>query len=240
MRDLVAVVNNDSGFDGSAVVSGGYITFAPDFKLPTDAVKGSEVIVVTPEVGVAGKLDVTIAGTYDEGDRVKLTIESNLTSRQKFLKSYTVAVTKALAGNNNAIAAKLAEKFTSELNAGLIDYPIASVSVATNVVTITQVGDDKFGIKGYGYADSASGTIAIAETKTVKSEGYPDDLVDAGIASDNIDLATYDTVRLKLNLEVAQPFINSKGIQVKELIFFCASTGAPSEGAEVKTVIDAL
>ena len=238
-RNFFAVINESAAYDPTLNEpdAEGNFELAPNYVIPSTYLKGANVVVIAPNAGTAGKVDVTIGGTYAIGDQVKLTIESNATSRQKFVKTYVLDIDSVLAaGTNNDIAEALLQKFKSELNAGLVDYPIASVSRVGAVVTITQKGDDKRGILAYEFTDSASGTIAVATTLTTISEGQPSDLVDKGISADDITLASYDTVKIELNIEVAQPFIDSKGTVVKELYWF----GVVGKGANLSTAIAAL
>ena len=235
MRETIAIVS-----EAIPTEAGGLFTLAPDFVIKGETLRNATAINIAEEAGLAGKFTVTIGGTYAIGDQVKVTVASNLTSRQKFVKTYTVEVTSALAGNNNAIASALEAKFAAELGAGLIDYPFSASSVATNVVTVTQNGDDSKGLEVYAHADSGAGTVAIVVTNTTISEGQPSDLVDAGIPADKIVSAQYKTIIVPFNLEVAQPFIDSKGVVVKELKIFASATTAPTYATELQTLIDAL
>lgn len=232
LRETIAIVS-----EISPSVSGDLVTLAPDFVVTADSIRNKTAINKAAAVGVEGNFTVTIAGTYAEGDEVKVTVSSNLTSRQKFLKSYTVDITSDLAGDNNAIAAALGAKFQAELDAGLIDYPFSGVSVATNVVTVTQNGDDSKALEVYSFADSLAGTVATALTATTISVGQPSDLVDAGIPSDKIVAASYAEVVFPYDLQVAQPFIDSKGAVRKELKIFAS---AVNYATDLQTIIDAL
>lgn len=235
-RNFFAVINEDAAYDPTANQpdAEGNFELAPNYVIPSSFLKGAKTVAINPVGGTAGYLTVTIGGTYTVGDEARITIESNLPSRQKFVKSYVVDVLGGM--TNDDIASALAEKFSRELNAGLIDYPIASVSVASNVVTITQKGDDKRGLIGTTYTDSTAGTIVNLPTATVISEGQPSDLVDRGVDVSAINLASYDTVKIELNIEVAQPFIDSKGAVVKELFWY----GVVGKGANLVASIAAL
>ena len=144
-RNFFAVINEDATYDPTTNEpdAEGNFELAPNYVIPSTYLKGANVVVIAPNAGTAGKVDVTIGGNYAIGDQVKLTIESNATARQKFVKTYVLDIDSVLAaGTNDDIAEALLQKFKSELNAGLVDYPIASVSRTGAVVTITQKGDD--------------------------------------------------------------------------------------------------
>lgn len=210
--------------------SGGFIDLTPGFKVPTHTMKSA--INIAAAVGVAGKVVYTIAGTYAVGDQIRVTIQSNLTSGQKFRKSYLLEVEAG--DTNNNLATKLAAKIAYDV--ANTNAPFASATPSTNTVTVTQKGDDKRGITSDEWTDSASGTIAGVVTATTISEGYPSDLVDAGIPADQINLASYDTCRIVFDADCAAPFIDSRGVQVKEIVWF----GTAGEGVTLAALINAL
>lgn len=191
----------------------------------------TKAIFIAPAVGVAGFQTTTIAGTYAVGDELKLTFTSNLTSRQLWRKaySYTVPTGGTAVGD---IAAAIGALISADISASA---PYATVGVVAGVITTTQLGDDKRGLVAYDYTDSVAGTIVSVATVTVISEGQPDDLVDKGISADDINLASYDTVRIALNVEAAIPFIDSVGSSAKEIFWF----GTPGEGANLATLVNA-
>lgn len=208
---------------------GGMVDLTPNFK-----VQKSELISalnIVPVTGVAGILTITIAGTYAVGDLVRVTITSNLIGRQLYRKTFAHIVEAGLASVTN-IAAAIASKLAAE--AGLADSPLASAVSAAGVITVTQVGDDKIGLVGYVFTDSAAGTIANAPTTTTYSEGAPSDLVDKGIDASEINLAAYDTVRIDLHAEAAVPFIDAEGAVAKEIFWY----GTPGEGTTLATLIN--
>jgi hypothetical protein len=208
--------------------TGGLVDLTPSFK-----VQKSELISalnIAPVTGVAGKLVVTIAGTYAVGDLVRITITSNLTGRQLYRKTFVHTVVSG-GTSVTAIATALANKIAAEVGS---NSPFASATNAAGVITITQVGDDKVGLVGYVYTDSAAGTIANVPTTTTISEGQPSDLVDRGIDSSEINLAAYDTVRIDLHAENAIPFIDAEGAVAKEIYWF----GTPGEGSTLATLIN--
>jgi hypothetical protein len=235
MRNEFAIVNNNAAYT-PAVDAEGNVLLSPDYSVPSSFLKDAKTLFIAPAVGVAGTLAVTFAGTgFSIGDTVRLNIESNLTSRQKFVKSYVVEITSVLS-TVTLIAAEFVKKFNREINAGLLDYPIASATSALGVLTITQKGDDKAGLIATTYTDSAGGTIVSVPTPTVLSEGQPSDLVDKGIASADIVLGSFDTVKIELNIEAAIPFIDSKGTIVKELFQYVS----PGKGTLVVALINGL
>ena len=226
--------------------SNGIFQLSPDYSINGESLRNVTAINVVANGGTAGSDSIIISGTYVIGDQVKITISSNLTTSQKYRKTYTVDVTKEEKKStdtltNRAIADVFAAKIQSEINAGLIDYPIASVVAstvgATGKLLITQSGDDKKGLESFVYASSSAGAIASTITQTTISEGQPSDLADAGIPADKITAASYTTTIVTLNIDVAQPFIDSKGTVVKDLKIFCSAAGYT---AALQVLINAL
>ncbi len=193
----------------------------------------TKAVFVAPAVGTAGFITTTIAGTYAVGDLVRLTIASNLTGRQKWRKSYTHTV-QAGATTVTDIAVAFVNQIQADISNGNSESPYASVSNAAGVITITQDGDDKKGFEVTDFTDSAAGTIVSVITPTVISEGQPSDLTDRGVSEDDINLASYDTVRITLQADTAIPFINSAGSTSYEIYWY----GTPGEGANLATLIN--
>ncbi|MHA2053560.1 MAG: hypothetical protein ACW99F_08185 [Candidatus Hodarchaeales archaeon] len=206
----------------------GMIDLSPKYIVPKSSL--TKALFIAPAVGVPGFVTTTIAGTYAVGDEVRLTITSNLTSRQQWRKSY-VHVVETGATAVNDVAAALGALVEADISS---EAPYASVSVLANVITITQKGDDKRGLVAYDYTDSAAGTITSVITHTVISEGQPDDLVDRGIDASEINLTSYDTVRIALNAEAPIPFIDAVGAVAKEIFWF----GTTGEGGALETLIN--
>lgn len=201
--------------------TGGVIDLSPQYSArKTELVSG---ILITPQAGTPGFLTITLGGTYAVGDKVIITITSNIPGQQLFRRSYTHIVQTGGTAIP-AIAAALAAKISASLS---VDNPIATATSALGVITVTQKDDDKYGLVGYVDTDSAAGTIANVPTPTVLSEGQPSDLVDKGIDPANINLAAYDTVRIALRAEASIPFIDSVGATAKEIYWF----GTPGNGA---------
>jgi len=207
-RKTIAIVS-----EISPSTSGGIVTLAPDFAVPEAALANVTSINVAQQSGTAGYVEITIASSstgYVIGDEIKVTVSSNLTSRQKFRKTYTVEVTKAIydstpANTQDNLALALKNKIQREIDAGLIDYPFASVGVgvggaSNNVVRITQSGDDSHGLEVFVYTGSTLGTIASAITDTTISEGQPSDLTDAGIRMAGQLAVTLPTTASKLTV----------------------------------------
>lgn len=234
-RKTIAIVSN-AALSVAPVNTNGMVTLAPDFVVPEAALANVSAINIGQQAGTAGYVEITFAGTYLAGDQAKVTISSNLTSRQKFRKTYTVDVLAGATGTT-AIAVSLVSKIQREIDAGLIDYPFASVSNSSGVVTVTQVGDDSHGLEVFVYTASASGTIGSVITDTVISEGQPSDLTDAGIPADKVTEANYSTVLVPYNIQVAQPFIDSKGEVASNLKIFAKHSGYK---AQLDTLIAAI
>jgi len=212
-------------------VTAGFLDLTPSFKVPSHTMKGA--IFIAPAVGAAGNVAITLGGTYAVGDQVRITLSSNLVSGQFWSKSYLVEV-QAGATALADIALALANKMNRDVaNA---NAPLASAVAAGAVVTVTQKGDDKRGLADYDWTDSAAGTIAIVNTATTISEGQPDDLYDRGVAPEDVNLASYDTVKIVFDADSASPFIDSRGVQVKEIYWY----GTPGEGNALATLINGL
>jgi hypothetical protein len=205
----------------------GTIDLTPGYVVPETSLK--KAIFVAPVVGAAGYLTTTFASTYVSGDFIRLTITSNLTNRQQWRKSYTYSV---VSGDTVTI---IAAAFASLISADMgMNSPYASAANVAGVLTVTQKGDDKRGLVGYDYTDSAAGTMVTVATQTVYSEGQPSDLIDKGIDAMAINLASYDTVRIAANPEAPIPFINAVGAVASEIYWF----GSPGEGANLATLIN--
>ena len=231
-RKTIAIVT-----EGSPSASGGLVTLAPDFVVPEAALANATSINIAQNGGSAGSVAITFSGTYAAGDQAKVTISSNLTSRQKFRKTYTVDVVAGATTVTN-IAASLVSKIQREIDAGLIDYPFASVGNVAGVVTVTQVGDDSHGLEVFVYATSSdSGAIGSVISQTTISEGQPSDLADAGIPADKIVAANYATVLVPYNIQVAQPFIDSKGEVATHLKIFASAANYQSD---LQVIINAI
>ena len=210
-------------------VTNGNVDLSPGFIVPKTELKSA--INIVPAVGAAGFLTITLAGTYAVGDFIRVTITSNLTSRQAWRKSYTHTV-QAGSTTVTLIAAAIAAQIAADVPE--FDSPYSAAISAAGVITVTQKDDDKRGLVGYVHTDSALGTIANVPTATVISEGQPSDLVDRGIAAGDINLAQYDTVRIDFHGETAIPFIDSVGATAKEIYWF----GTPGNGAGLATLIN--
>lgn len=208
--------------------TGGIIDLSPKYKVAADNLK--KALFVAPAVGVAGYLTITIAGVWAVGDQARITITSNLISGQLWRKSYVHTV---VAGGTSvtSIADALAALIAADISA---TAPYASADNVAGVITVTQLGDDKRGLKGYVWTDSAAGTIANVATATVISEGQPSDLIDKGISADDITNASFDTVRIVLVADAAIPFIDSVGGTAREIFWF----GDTGEGANLATLIN--
>ena len=207
----------------------GKVDLSPSFIVEKTELKSA--INITPVAGTPGFLTITLAGTYAVGDFIRVTITSNLTSRQAWRKSYTHTVL-AGAATVTAIAAAIAAQIAADVPE--FDSPYSASTSAAGVITVTQKGDDKKGLVGYVHTDSALGTIVNVPTTTVISEGQPSDLVDRGIDVEDINLAAYDTVRIIFHGEAPIPFIDSAGATSKEIYWF----GTAGNGAGLATLIN--
>jgi hypothetical protein len=209
------------------LLADGTIDLTPGYIVPKTSLK--KAIFVAPAVGAAGYLTTTFAGTYVAGDFIRFTVTSNLTNRQQWRKSYTYSV---VTGDTvTTIAAAFASLISADMG---MNSPYASAVSALGVLTVTQKGDDKRGLVGYDYTDSAAGTMVTASTLTVYSEGQPSDLIDKGIDALAIGLASYDTVRIAANPEAPIPFINAVGAVASEIYWF----GTAGEGAPLVVLIN--
>jgi len=180
------------------------------------------VINIAPAVGTAGFIAYTFAAGWAVGDEVRITITSNITTRQLWRKSYTHIV-EAGAATDNDVAAAMAALIAADVS---VDSPYASAVAVGAVLTVTQADDDQFGLVSYEYSDSATGTITPAITLTVISEGQPSDLEDKGITADQIaaygavPAGGFATLKITFHHEVAIPFIDSQGATVREIYWY--------------------
>lgn len=212
-------------------LTSGQVDITPKFIVSATELAGA--VFIAPNAGAAGFLTVTIGNTYAVGDEVRITVTSNLTSRQFYRKSF-VHIVQQGGTSVTVIATALASAIAKE--AGSLNSPFASATNALGVITITQQDDDKQGLKGFVNTDSALGTITNVPTLTVISEGQPSDLVDRGIDSADINLASYDTVRIDLHADAAIPFIDSEGATAREIYWY----GTPGNGAAFAALINSL
>lgn len=209
-------------------LTNGVIDLSPQFTFKKSELKSA--IFIAPAVGAAGYSEVTLAGTYAVGDKIRLTVTSNLESRQFYRQSFEYTVP-----SGGTAVADIAAAIASLISAVVkTDSPIASATSNLGVVTITQRGDDKRGLVVIDWTDSVAGTVAVATTQTVYSEGQPDDLADRGVPAEDINLLSYDTVRIELEAEAAIPFIDSVGATAREIYWY----GTPGEGAALETLIN--
>ena len=222
-RNYYAILTE--GFDTTE--ANGVIQLSPEHSVQSSEAK--DAFLTAPVTGVAGNITITFGGTPAVGDEFRLTVTSNLTSRQQWRKSYSHIV-QAGAVSVTAVAAAFAALVTADISA---TAPYASAVNVAGVLTITQIGDDKRGLVGYVYTDSAAGTMSNFPTATVVSEGQPDDLVDRGVDAADINLAAYDTVRIVLHSQAAIPFIDSVGATATEIYWY----GTVGKGAALVTQI---
>jgi hypothetical protein len=208
----------------------GKVDLTPSFVVSADELKGAVNIVYA--AGSVDSNDITIAGTYVAGDDIVVTIVSNATSRQLWRKTYKHTV-QAGGEAVAVIAAAINDLIVADGKSNETPY---TSTVAAGVITVVAKTDDKRAIQVSVYTNSVAGTITELLTPGVISEGNPDDLIDKGVAPSDINLTQYDTVRIKYEPEVAQPFINSKGANQVE-VFLYTDAGA---GAAIETLINGL
>jgi hypothetical protein len=208
----------------------GRVDLTPGFVVDAADLKGALNVVYA--AGAVDSIDITIGGTYAVGDEVKITMVSNATSRQLWRKTYTHIV-EAGATAVGDIAAALNALIAADGEANETPY---TSTVALGVITVVAKTDDKRAIQATVYTTSVAGTIAEVLTPGTISEGNPSDLEDKGVSPSDINLATYDTVRIKYEPTVAQPFIDMRGAKQIE-IFLYTDAGA---GAAIETLINGL
>ncbi len=241
MRNFIAAINNGATYAAPAVNGNVQLDSETGFGVPTSFLSNSTAINIAANGGTAQAASIVFGGTFAVGDTVKITIESNRTSKQKFVKAYSVTVDSSMVVASSAattrinVATAFKVKFEKEINAGLLDYPIGSVSLSTATLVITAKSKAKASLIAYTYTDGA-GTLVNTPVTFISSEGQPSDLKAKGIKDSFIDLTSYDTVKVELDVSVAQPFIDSQGIVVKELYLFVKA----GRGATVATNINAF
>jgi len=210
-------------------VTAGMVDVTPSFVVPTDAFNGA--VFIAPATGVNYNFTTTFAGTYAVGDKITLTIASDDRSVQKWLKSYRYVV-PAGGTSVTAIAAAMASKIQAD---GDNDAPYTAASVA-GVLTVTSKNNDSKGIIGTGYTNSSAGTIVVAAATGTISEGEPQDLIDRGIDGSQINLASYDTVRINYQPLVPIGDIDANVPRLREIYWY----GTPGTGAAFAALINAL
>jgi len=229
MRDYFAILTEAYVPTVTGAGSNAVINLSPDYSVPLSWVSNDVAFVA--EAGTAGKAVVTFAGTYAVGDFVRVTLTTQERSSQVLTKSYTHTV-QAGAISVTAVAAAFAALITADINSGLSEYYATAANVA-GVLTVTQAQPEKRAIQCVAYTDSAAGTTAVVITATVVSEGQPSDLVARGIPAGDINLASYDTVKLIVAADSASPFIDSRGKTVREIYWY----GSNPQGAVLAGLI---
>jgi len=225
-RDYIAVVAEGH----TPSVTNGLVDITPSFVVPVSALQGNAVF-IAPAVGVNFNFPITFGGTYAVGDQIVVTVCSNDRSAQKWKKIYRHTVPSggtALAD----IAAYFATKIQTD---GLADAPYTAASAAA-VTTVTAKNDDSKGIEGSGSTDSSAGTIVVGPAVGTISEGQPQDLIDKGIDPNDINLASYDTVRFDYSPEVPIGSVDAKTKRAREVYWY----GTPGEGNAFATLINGL
>ncbi len=213
------------GFDTTEV--GGVITLAPDFTAPSESL--SSAILVAADPGTASDSVVTFAGTYVVGDQIRVSV-TVARSNQKATKSYVYTVLAA--DTVTTIAAAFAGFISADIANGLSE--LASATSALGVLTITSSSVDSNNMQTVVYTDSAAGTVGVVNNAATFSEGQPSDLVAKGVPAGDINLASYDTVKIVLKADAAIPFIDSVGKTVKEIYWY----GTPGKGAALVTQVN--
>lgn len=211
-------------------LSGGKVDLTPGFVVDATELKGA--IAYSANAGTARAITFTFAGTYVAGDTVIATVTDNSVSRQKWIKSYRYTV---VAGDTvTTIAAAITAKIVAD---GVhVECPYTSTSAA-GVSTVTSKQLDKNTLVGVVSNVSTLGTIAYAVSVAgTRKEGYPSDLIAAGVPEDDITLASYDTVRINYQPLVPQPMVDSATPAMKEILWF----GTAGEGAALATLINSL
>lgn len=223
-RNYFTLVN---GAGNTPIDTAGIVNVTEKFSVPRSELKSAISIVAAP--GVPGTLTFTFVGGYAVGDKVRVTITSNITTRQLWRKSYSHTV---VAGGTatTAIATAVGALIAADVNP---NAPYASAIVGGSTVTVTQLDDDKHGLVGYDYTDSAAGSITPGGVATTISEGQTADLIDKGVDPALAALAPFTTVRIEFHSEAAIPFIDSSGATSKEIYWY----GTPAQATALLLVI---
>ena len=225
-RKLIPILSE--GFTPT-VDTNGFLSLSTKFKLPLSFFK--KAVLLTPVSGTKGYVTITFAGTYAIGDVIRVTFTARR-SGQDYRKSFVLDVVAGI-----TTLTQIADYFEALILAEIANGGNDVFSAASNiagVLTVTQANDDKIGIMTYVDTDSAAGTVTAVATNTVRSEGQPSDLVDNGIPSGDINLASYDTVRIEMNAEVPGQFIGTVGTEASEVVVYLT----PGKGAILANIIN--
>jgi hypothetical protein len=196
------------------VLSGDKVQLSPTFEVPASSLKGA--IYIAPNAGSASTFTATIGGTYVAGDTIVLTVVSNDVSSQVWRKTYNYTV---VAGDTNTtIATNIYEKIYTDGLAN--DCPYVATNPSAGVVRVTAKSDNKRALVPTGFKTSTSGTLTVSAVSTTISEGYPADLIDKGVPAENINLASYDTVRIDYEPTEAVSSIDSETVVAKEIYLY--------------------
>ncbi len=226
-RDIITVLAEGH----VPALTGTKVDLAPGFVVEADELEGA--IFIAPSAGVARAITFTIAaGPFLAGEEFRCTIVDNSESRQIWRKSYSTIV---VAGDTaTTIATRLANQMAADGLTAECPYTAANVA---GVITVTSKQLDKKTLVGYAYTDSAAGTnvyaVSVAGTR---KEGQPSDLMANGIPAENINLASYYTVRIVYVPFQAAPHVESKNHGHKELIWY----GTPGNGNALAVLINSL
>lgn len=205
--------------------TGGMVDVTPSFVVPKTALKSA--VFVAPAVGAAFARTVTFAGTYAVGDEITVTVKGGPETPQKWSKIYRYVV-PAGGTSVTAIATAIKNKILADSGA-----PYTASNVA-GVLTVTLKNDDSKALSIEGWTNSSAGTIAVGALAGTISEGNPQDLIDKGIDPADINLASYDTVKVVYEAEAPIGSIDSKDKRVREIIWY----GTPGEGANFATLVN--
>lgn len=209
--------------------TGGQIDLTPSYVVSADELKGA--IFVTPTVGVVANSAITFGGTYAVGDDIRITVLTGDDSRQAWRKSYQHTVQPGATA-----LADIVQAFYDKINLDQINDAPYAVAQASPVLTVSLKNDDTTSLNVEVFTNSSAGTIAEVFTAATVSEGQPQDLIDAGIPADQINLASYDTVRIDLHSDAPIASIDSVDAFAREIYWF----GTPGEGAALETLINSL
>ena len=213
-------------------LTAGLVDVTPSFIVPEDEFNGATF--VAPAVGVNYALDVTFAGTYAVGDQITVTLSSNDRSVQKWNKAYRYTVPAGGVAVTD-IATAITAKIQIDSESGMDPAPYTAASVA-GVLTVTAKNDDSSSLTSVAWTNSSAGTVVAAAAAGTISEGQVQDLIDRGIDVSQINLLSYDTVRINYEPKVPFSDIDAATPRRREIYWY----GDPGTGAAFAALINAL
>lgn len=212
-----------------ALGADGFVDLFTDYKVHSSTLKGAEF--VAPAAGSASVFTLAFGGTWAAGETVRVTITSNNASRAVWLKTYYYEV------QTGDTATIIATYFKGAIAADGANAECPySATIGGSTVTVTAKDKKTHALVKYTNKVTTSGTLTVSATSTTIRFGYPDNLTAVGVPAADITLASYDTVKILMEVPSQDHGLDTTGTELKEIFWF----GTPGNGAGLETLINSL